>query len=127
MRHVIVCLSLSNKLTDVCRLLPEELDEESDIAFCGPVGNSERLAGKTYHMPLAFTTDAPAEVGILERTDLTTFTTIRRKICKFQENKGDDAAPQSSSSKDDPPQKRFALFSYLLKILVGAPSFAVIF
>ena len=51
MRRVIVCLSLSNKLTDVCRLLPEELDKESDIAFCGPVGNSERLAGKTHIYP----------------------------------------------------------------------------
>lgn len=44
------------------------------------------------HRPLAFTTDALAEVDILERTDLTTFTTIRRRVRKFQENKGDDAA-----------------------------------
>lgn len=41
------------------------------------------------HRPLAFTTDALAEVDILERTDLTT---IRRRVRKFQENKGDDAA-----------------------------------
>jgi len=47
MRHVIPCLSLGNKLTDVCGLLPEELDRESDIDFCGPVGNSERQPGKT--------------------------------------------------------------------------------
>lgn len=60
------------------------------------------------HIPLAFTTDAPAEVGILERTDLTTFAIIRRRVRRFQENKGDDAARpwQSSSLKADPPHKK---------------------
>jgi hypothetical protein len=75
--------------------------------------------------PLVIPTGStPAEVVNLERTGLTTFTTIDRRVRKFQENK-DDAEPpwQSPSLKGDPPQQRFALFSYLLKILASPRDF----